>query len=135
MTIPFVENDVSETLALLIEPEDIMTLLRDNNQLQNHSLDYAEACYDMCNIFTFIIGNKINPFCEPQTLMVHEGNFGMIGNHTWLVIEDTIIDATLLQFNDNASKINYIDSSFTEYHSVKKYTFEDWVENSPNLFD
>lgn len=131
--IPFVENEVKETVELMVDVENMMYQLRKSGQLVSQSLNYAEACYDMCNIFIFLIGKELVSFCEPSSLLVKEGVYGMLGNHTWLEIEGVIIDATLLQFEKNAQKLNFIDSSFEEYFAVRTYTFEDWIENSINI--
>jgi len=133
MNIPYVENDVSETVEMIVDTEEILSTLRDNGQIENPTYDYASDCYDMCNIMTFIIGNKLNKLCEPETLLVKEGVFGMIGNHTWLEIEGVIIDGTLKQFIPKANKMSIIDSSFDQYFAVKSYTFENWVNESSNF--
>jgi len=133
MQIPFVENDVSEGVETIIFPDAILSFLRKRGLLESESTEYAEACYNMCNLFSLLIGKELLPFCEPNSLMVYEGSYGRQGNHTWLVLEDTIIDATLLQFDNRAKKLNFIDVSFEEYFTLKKYTFEDWMENSPNM--
>ena len=133
MHIPYIENDATETIKLVIDPEINMTRMIEHGLIDNPTLNYHEDCVDMCNISTMLIGHELSGFCEEGQLKVHEGVFGMIGNHTWLEVEDVIIDATLQQFVPEAPKLSLIDASYGEYHSVREYTYEDWVQNSPNV--
>lgn len=133
MKIPYVENDATETIKLIIDPEMNMHKMITVGVVDNPSDNYADNCYNMCNISTYIIGNQILDICDPDSLIVHEGAFAMMGNHTWLEIEDVIIDATLQQFVPEAEKLSLIDAKFEAYQSVNRYTFNEWVEKSPNV--
>lgn len=133
MKIVNIKNEISETVKLMVDPEHIIQLLDSNGFIQNNTSTYGEKCKNMCNICTFIIGENIVDYCEENELVVHEGVFNMMGNHTWLEVEGTIIDMTARQFTDNCEKLVITSSDNELYQSVKKYTFEDWVENSPNV--
>jgi len=134
MKIPYVENDVSDIVDMVIYPEEILDSLIKRGIVESPKYNYYEDCGDMCNIMTFIIGNKIlKEISEDAEITVKEGVFGMLGNHTWLEIENTIIDSTLKQFVYDAKELCFIDNKFSEYQAVKSYTFDDWVEQSPNF--
>lgn len=124
--IPYVENHVKKDIEKLINVDEIMDILRNDGELEYNSPDYSEACRSMCKIFTFIIGNKILPFVNPEKLIVKEGIYGFMEDHTWLELDGVIIDATLLQFELEAKKLCFVDSSFEEYKAVKTFTFEEW---------
>ncbi len=83
----------------------------------------------MCNYFTIVIGEQLLPFCEEDSLIVHEGVFGMIGNHTWIEIEGVIVDGTLAQFISTAKPLSLIDPTWGEYYSVRSFPFEVWKEH------
>lgn len=133
MNIPYVENDVTESLELLIDAEMNMQKMINHGLVDNPTDNYADNCYNMCNISTFIIGNQIKDMCAEGELKVHEGHFAMMGNHTWLEIEDVIIDATLQQFVPKAKMLSLIDAKTDLYVPVRTYEFDEWVESSPNV--
>lgn len=133
MNIPYVENDVSESIEMLIDVDGIMDFLISNGHVSNPVESYAENSFDMCNIFTFIIGTELNQLCEEGSIIVKEGVFGMQGNHTWLEVEGCIVDATLTQFISDARPLSIIATGFDPYTSVYEYEFSDWILKSSNV--
>jgi len=133
--IPYVENDDTCSIAMLIEPLDMMayylrTGLVDHPK-DNTEENYTMNCVDLCNISTFTIAKELSRFADDEELTVHEGVFNMQGNHTWLQIGDTIIDATLAQFIAHAKPLSMVDASWDAYSSVRSYTFSEWQKHSP----
>lgn len=133
MNLPYANNDATDTIKLIIDPESNMSRMIKHGLVDDPTDNYAENCYNMCNISTFFIGHQLKDLCVEGSLIVHEGCFAMMGNHTWLEVEDVIIDATLQQFVPDAEMLSLIDSKCEHYHSVRKYTFEEWLETSPNV--
>jgi len=134
MKIPYMKNDASATVHLLIDVEHLMDRLIAGGKVDDPiDGNYAHNSYNMCNIMTFIIGKTLNDIAEPNTLIVHEGVFNMQGNHTWLSVEDIIIDATLAQFVSIAEPLSIVDASWDRYQSVRTFTYDEWVEQSMNV--
>lgn len=133
MSIPYIKNDSTDTIELLVDVYENMQKFMDLNIIDFPSDNYADNCVNMCNISTYVIGGQLIDFCEPGQLLVKEGVFNMSGNHTWIEIEGIIIDATLCQFREDANPLSLIDSSWKAYQEVKSYTYDDWVKNSPNM--
>ena len=127
--IPYIENDVAETIRMVIDVERNMDLFIQAGLTEDKGV-YPLNCLDMCNISTMMIGQTLSSLCEAGSLIVHEGVFGMIGNHTWLEIEEVIVDGTLCQFIEDAKPLSIIDNSYSEYQSVKSYKFEDWEKKN-----
>lgn len=76
---------------------------------------------------------KLVEFAEPNSIIVHEGVFDMQSNHTWMVVEGVIIDATLAQFISIAKPLSLVDANWDRYKSVRSFTYEQWVEESINV--
>jgi hypothetical protein len=127
-------QDIVDSINLLVPVEDIMDTLREKGQVDNPTGDYAKDAYNMCNIMTFVVGcilMDIDPDCG---LEVKEGVFNMQGNHTWLVLDGTIIDPTACQFDDSLRPLHFTDTDDPMYHSVSSYTFSGWETTSPNVY-
>ena len=133
MDIPYINNDATDAINCMVDAEENMELFIEGGMVDDPSDKYHENCYDMCNISTYLIGSQLELMCEPDQLLVKEGVFGMMGNHTWLEVEGIIIDAALCQFIPDANKLSLVDSVWDEYYAVKSYTFDDWKENSCNV--
>jgi len=128
--IPYIEDEDSETLDLIIDPDENIEKIK---ELQGLSLsgNYEEDCYNECNFSTLLIASTLHQF--GIDFVVKEGVFDMLGNHTWIEVGGWVVDATLKQFIPKAKKLCIIDNEWSSYQAVKSYSFEDWVENSPNL--
>ncbi len=133
MDIPYINNDATDTIKCMVNAEDNMELFIQGGMVDDPSDEYYKNCYGMCNISTYRIGAQLELFCEPGQLLVKEGVFGMMGNHTWLEIEDVIVDAALCQFIPEANSLSLVDNSWDMYCEVKSYTFDDWKETSMNV--
>ena len=134
MNLPYINNDASEMIETIIDPIMIMERFAEAGMVDADESDsYSNKCVDMCNLVTYAIGQQLTPFSSPDSIIVKEGVFGMIGNHTWIEIEDIIVDATLQQFVPNAKELCLLDNNCDLYHSVRSYTYDEWLETSPNV--
>lgn len=133
MDIPYMKNDATDMIEIVIDPQELMQRYIELGIVDYPQDEYKENCIDMCNISTFTIGQALAGYCEDGQLIVKEGVFGMMGNHTWLEVEGIIIDATLCQFVPDAKPLSLIDASWDKYTAVKEYEFFDWVRDSPNV--
>lgn len=133
MDIPYIRGDVADTIKLFIDPIEIVQKLISVNEIDENEETYSKQVNDMCNIFTAAIGFSLSHIAEPGTIIVKEGIFGMIGSHTWIEIEDVIVDCTLAQFIPEAEQLCIIDKNWDQYKAVRTYEFNDWLVNSQNV--
>jgi hypothetical protein len=129
--IPYANNDVTQQLEYLLDVELNMERFR-LLDLTTNTNNYSTDCYDMCNYSTMLLGHQLLPFCEDDSLIVHEGVFDMLSNHVWLEIEGAIVDATLAQFISTAKPLSLIDSTWGAYQSVRRIPFKIWEEKHLN---
>jgi len=110
---------------------DIDTML---DSLLQHGLideitgDYSQDVYDMCNNCTLLLGKHLMNFIDENKILVCEGVFAMMGNHTWIKIDNLIFDLTLAQFVPTAPSLAVLKEN-NHYQSIREYSFDDWLSN------
>ena len=125
------DEDIINDVSYFVDENDMLEWFESIGELSGNT--YAEQVYDMCNLATAWMINKFTMFDMLEDITIHEGVFGMMGNHTWLQVGDVIIDPTLQQFLLGADRLSVIEADWKEYHSCKQYEPEEWLNTSPNL--
>ncbi len=125
--VDFINNDDTRMVEMMF---DTGAMIERFDQLglldQEISEDYGKNVTDMCNIATAYMGHFLTTEFGVD-LKVHEGVFGMIGNHTWMSIEDFIIDPTLAQFMSSSPEIAFVPHGTEEYQAVRTFFFDEWI--------
>ena len=127
--IEFINDDDTEMIKMGFSTDMMLGEFLRVGLIDSISDDYGENVYDMCNNTTAMFGTHLIRVYGNmvETLQVQEGVFGMIGNHTWLLLEDTIIDLSLAQFI-KAPKIAFCLKETPEYQAVRTIGFMDWFK-------
>ena len=125
----FIKNNDTKMITNLFDVDDMLLRFQEVGLIDSISNDYGENISDMCNNTTMYFGSFLmNVFgLMVKNLIVHEGVFNMQGNHTWLQLDNYIIDVSLAQFYSKAPCISFLDISTKEYVSCMQYSFEDWI--------
>ena len=126
----FIENNDTNMILELFDVNEMLLKFKEVSLINSISDNYGKNIYNLCNNITMYFGTFLTHTFGSmvKNLAVCEGVFNMQGNHTWLQLDDYIIDASLAQFVSNAPQVSFLDIATKEYVSCNEYSFNDWVK-------
>lgn len=127
MNIEYYTNDNITMVCNTFSIKDMLNTLLNHELINEITEDYSQDITDMCNNCTLILSAHLKQFIEIDKIIVCEGVFNMMGNHTWIKIDDTIFDLTLAQFIPNAPKLAVLKEN-NYYQQIRQFTLNQWIE-------
>ena len=127
MLITYYTDDNMELVRNTFNIDDMLNTLLQHNLIDEITGNYSQDICNMCNNCTIILAKHLSTyFVEPEKIKICEGVFSMIGNHTWIKVNDIIFDVTLAQFIPSAPHLA-ISKDNDYYQTVKEYTLPQWI--------
>mgnify|MGYP000197092441 CR=1 FL=1 len=107
--------------------DDMLNNLVKHGLIEELTGNYSEDITDMCNNCTLMLGKHLQTYISADNIIVVEGVFNMMGNHTWIVIDDIIFDLSLAQFIPDAPKFSVLKEN-KYYHPINRSSFKEWLK-------
>ena len=127
--IEFIDNEDTKIIEMGFDTDVMLRKFLSVGLIDFIHEDYGQNVYDMCNNTTAIFGTHLirQYGATVDSIQVQEGVFDMMGSHTWLLLDDMIIDLSLAQFV-KAPNIAFCDKDTKSYQAVRTSSFMDWFE-------
>lgn len=122
-------------------------ILKFRSALINYNLHYYRElvlyrnfpygfCTNASKLFATYLVNELN-FNKDTIYLISNGSYKCT-QHTWLLIDDNIIDITIDQFPEYSKTSTFIFNKHSKFHSryanQKEFNFADWFDTDERIY-